>query len=177
MELKKFYTAKNPNTPSKTLAELAKDESLDIRKAVAGNPNTPPEILTKLTKSEGWVIRMAVAGNPNTPPETLAELAKDKDKSVRVDVAGNPNTPPEVLIKLAKDEELYVRTKTTENPNYITLIASLSNLLDEDESDVNEDTVLHTHKEPKELLAEKQSANRAENESKHNISSVDDYIR
>ena len=41
MELKKFYTAKNPNTPSKTLAELAKDESLDIRKAVAGNPNTP----------------------------------------------------------------------------------------------------------------------------------------
>ena len=92
-------------------------------------------------------------------------------------VAGNPNTPPEVLIKLAKDEELYVRTKTTENPNYITLIASLSNLLDEDESDVNEDTVLHTHKEPKELLAEKQSANRAENESKHNISSVDDYIR
>lgn len=92
-------------------------------------------------------------------------------------VAGNPNTPPEVLIKLAKDEELYVRTKTTENPNYITLIASLSNLLDEDESDVNEDTVPHTHKEPKELLAEKQSANRAENESKHNISSVDDYIR
>lgn len=38
MELKKFYTAKNPNTPSKILAELAKDESLDIRKAVAGNP-------------------------------------------------------------------------------------------------------------------------------------------
>ena len=65
MELKKFYTAKNTNTPSKTLAELAKDESLDIRKAVAGNPNTPPEILTKLTKSEGWVIRMAVSRSIN----------------------------------------------------------------------------------------------------------------
>ena len=175
MELKKFYTAKNPNTPSKTLAELAKDESLDIRKAVAGNPNTPPETLAELAKDEDTC--MAVANNLNTPPETLAELAKDEIWVIRMAVAGNPNTPPEVLIKLAKDEELYVRTKTTENPNYITLIASLSNLLDEDESDVNEDTVPHTHKEPKELLAEKQSANRAENESKHNISSVDDYIR
>ena len=48
MELKKFYTAKNPNTPSKTLAELAKDEIWVIRMAVAGNPNTPPEVLIKL---------------------------------------------------------------------------------------------------------------------------------
>lgn len=69
MELKKFYTAKNPNTPSKTLAELAKDESLDIRKAVAGNPNTPPEILTKLTniklledQREGLLIKVHLIG-------------------------------------------------------------------------------------------------------------------
>ena len=207
MELKEFYTAKNPNTPPETLAELAKNESLDIRKAVAGNPNTPPEILTKLTKSEGWGVRMAVAKNPNTPPETLAELSKDEDVCMavannpntppetlaelakdeiwvsRMVIAKNPNTPPETLAELAKDEELYVRTEATENPNYITLvkeveIASLSNLLDEDESDVNEDTIPHVHKEPEELSAEKQDANRVESESKHNISSVDDdYVR
>ena len=68
MELKKFYTAKNPNTPSKTLAELAKDESLDIRKAVAGNPNTPPETLAELAKDESLDIRKAVT--TNTHPET-----------------------------------------------------------------------------------------------------------
>ena len=53
MELKKFYTAGNPNTPPETLAELAKEKDKDVCILIAENPNTSPETLTELTKSEG----------------------------------------------------------------------------------------------------------------------------
>ena len=37
------HVAQNPNTPSATLKELARDKSESVRREVAFNPNTPRE--------------------------------------------------------------------------------------------------------------------------------------
>lgn len=62
---------------------------------------------------------------------------------------------------------------------YKDSIAELSNIFDEDESDINEDAVPHIHKEPKELTTEKQHVDKNESREKNktNITSIDDYTR
>lgn len=58
----------------------------------AANPNTPSKVLARLAKDERWSVRQAVAANPNTTLEVLALLAKDTDGNIRAAVAHNPNT-------------------------------------------------------------------------------------
>jgi len=74
-----------------------------VRITVAKNLNTPTETLIELAKDSDHIVRASVAGNSNTPKETLIELAKDSVVFVRAAVAGNPNTPAETLKKLAKE--------------------------------------------------------------------------
>jgi len=55
-----------------------------VRKAVARNPNTPSNTLAKLAEDEYDGVLRAVAENPNTPSDTLAKLAKDEYDGVRM---------------------------------------------------------------------------------------------
>lgn len=109
---KKKKLAENPNTPSETLAILARDKKWNVRCGVAANPNTSPETLVLLAKDDTSNIRKYVAKNLNTLPETLTRLASDKNSYVRFNVSRNPNIPPEALIILAEDKVSYVRWST-----------------------------------------------------------------
>jgi hypothetical protein len=71
----------------------------------ASNPNTPIKSLEQLATDEKWWVRYWVAKNPNTPTKTLEQLATDKNSDVRCGVAKNPNTSPKALELLANDEE------------------------------------------------------------------------
>ena len=109
--------AENPNAPADALTALADDEGIDVRRAVARHANSPAMALAALARdSDSWV-RMSVARNPNSPAEVLSTLSTDKDSDVRWTVAGNPNTPPATLIALARDKKLYVRESVGENPS------------------------------------------------------------
>jgi len=57
----------------------------------ARNPNTPTKTLELLATDEDWYVRYWVARNPNTPTKTLEQLATDEYCSVRYWVARNPN--------------------------------------------------------------------------------------
>ena len=58
---------------------------------VARNPNTPTKTLEQLASDKDSYVRSLVAQNPNTPTKTLEQLASDKDVDVRYWVAQNPN--------------------------------------------------------------------------------------
>ena len=92
----RFAAARNSNTPTVVLTQLASDEDEYVRSEVADNSNTPPEALTQLASDEIEYVRRRVAYNPNTPPEALTQLASDEREKVRRGVANNPNTPPGV---------------------------------------------------------------------------------
>jgi hypothetical protein len=99
------------------LAELARDEDSEVRRAVADNRSTPVELLTQLAQDAAYGVCYAVARNPNTPAEALTKLARDENWDVRYCVAKHPNTPAEVLAELAKDEDEAVRRAVARNPN------------------------------------------------------------
>ena len=61
---------------------------------VAEGRDTPGDVLAQLAEDESEEIRRAVAWNRNTPPEVLAQLAADKSKQVRGSVVWNRNTEP-----------------------------------------------------------------------------------
>ena len=71
------------NTSAEKLSELAKENSWDVRKLVAGNPNTSTDVLIKLSEDEDWDVREEVARNPNTPINVLNMLSKDSNWHVR----------------------------------------------------------------------------------------------
>ena len=75
---KKYQTALNPNTSSKTLDKMSKDSSFKIRLFVSCNPNTSTETLDRLSENKEDEIRSHVARHPNTSMETLKKLSKDK---------------------------------------------------------------------------------------------------
>jgi len=61
----KVDAAKDPNTSTEILEQLATDKEYWIRFCVAQNPNTPPEALELLATDEYYSIRYCVAQNPN----------------------------------------------------------------------------------------------------------------
>jgi hypothetical protein len=76
------------------LEQLAKDEHISVRVAVARNPSAPVGVLEQLAKDYyDMGVHAAVARNPSTPVGVLEQLAKDDDIGVRVAVARNPSTP------------------------------------------------------------------------------------
>lgn len=109
-----------------TLRLLAKDQSPQVRHAIAGNHNTPPEILIMLANDTNKYIdingsnipiREAAIGNPNMPQDMLRKFATDADFLTRVRIARNPNTPSDVLELLARAGEYFVRESVISNPN------------------------------------------------------------
>ena len=116
------------------LVKLAKDESVEVRKAVAANEQDKNWLVGRLTKDESaevrevalrnartsWKMRLEGAQDPRTSPETLAFLAGfgvDREPGgpavltsmIRRAVALNPNTPDEVVSALAQDASEEVR--------------------------------------------------------------------
>ena len=66
------------------LHELAKDNEVEVIKAVATNPSIPIEISKELSKDEEIEIRKIVAANPSTPIKILEELSEEEDLKIYV---------------------------------------------------------------------------------------------
>ena len=79
-----------------TLASLANDQDVSVRRCVAENENTPVQTLVELATDQNAWVRRQVALNPRTPRQTLLELAKDKDSDVVSVLPSNKNCPKEV---------------------------------------------------------------------------------
>lgn len=98
-----FYLAiGNPSLPIDDFAVLAKDESVEIRGAVARNPSCPEEILRTLSTDTGVadgnpLARIGCAANPSIPSDILGRLLHDDHNRVRRAAAGNPSVPVAVL--------------------------------------------------------------------------------
>jgi hypothetical protein len=106
--------AKNPNTPSDVLLNLASSQSQDVLLALAQNPNTPPAALEKLANlpiGRSYIngsrprspVHEYVARHSNTPTYLLHQFAQNTDELIRVAVASNPNVPADLLAQLAQD--------------------------------------------------------------------------
>lgn len=108
--------AEDPQTPARTLAELARECQDDpyVLSLIARNPNTSGQTLTELAASSYYEVRNAVAKNLRTPTTVLDRLVRDRverfqDDSwrgtststlvvfIKREVAKNPNTSPGTL--------------------------------------------------------------------------------
>ena len=85
--LMRLAIASDHRVPAATLAELARDPDVEVRRWVAGNVATPPVALAKLARDPDPEVRRTVAWNDAIPPAALAELARDPDPDVRRTVA------------------------------------------------------------------------------------------
>ncbi|MDC0833850.1 hypothetical protein POG22_12650 [Geitlerinema sp. CS-897] len=99
-------TAKNQNADPETLAELAKMDWFEVRKAVAENPNTSVEILDRLAfqcslkPEESVEIALAIARNLQASETALERLSHHADAQVREAVVENLNTSELTLERL-----------------------------------------------------------------------------
>lgn len=75
----------------------------EMRKWVAHNKTVPHEILAELAADEDVSVRYAVAIKRKLDESILEQLANDADESVRLGVALNPKTPRSILERLAND--------------------------------------------------------------------------
>jgi hypothetical protein len=84
-----YYTEYNDPLIINILNNLANDEDVDIRKAVASNPSTPVETLKLLSTDTETCVKAAVAKNIHTSLETLDKLSRDNSPQVRINVVEN----------------------------------------------------------------------------------------
>ncbi len=102
-------TAKNPNTNPETLAELAKTNWFEVRKAVAENPNTPVEVLDRLAfqcsleLGESVESALSIARNSQASETALERLSRHANAKVREAVIENLNTSGLTLERLLNE--------------------------------------------------------------------------
>lgn len=96
---------------------LSRDDSSDVREAVADNVRATTGILDSLSSDSVAAVRMAAAGNANVSVENLATLSKDPVNYVRWGVAHNERAPASALELLIKDTDSYVSDEAKKNPN------------------------------------------------------------
>ena len=116
--------AKNPNTKArlyaiesshlsfKTLIQLARDESAEVREKIAIFSNINVKIYRPSPKFDDYhdiVIR--IIKHPNLPLEVWLELATDSETKVRLAVASNITISATIIELLASDESPKVREK------------------------------------------------------------------
>ncbi len=75
--------ARNIHIPSSAKAELARDQEVHIRLALAESHETTPELLDTLAQDPHSLVRRWVAANPNAHKRTLALLSGDRNPKVR----------------------------------------------------------------------------------------------
>ena len=95
------HVASNPNTPESVRKQLLKDESvaygLKVKESV--NPATSPKRLAELALDDSEDIRSNVAMNESTPVKVLKQLASDPSETVQEGLRWNPNSPTYMLRK------------------------------------------------------------------------------
>jgi hypothetical protein len=99
------------------LKHLSKDDSPDIRKAVARNLKTPPDVLKILATDKDAYVKSSVAANINTPMDLLEFLTKDKSLDVRYEIALNKNSNESILDILAKDKRVAIKEMVARHKN------------------------------------------------------------
>ena len=107
--------AESSYIPETALAQLAEDENVPVRGAVARNPTTPISILARLAEDRFEAVRKDVAGNTQTPSALLEQLAGDEKWRVRAEVAANPNAQASLLEQFAQDGQVWVRRAAAGN--------------------------------------------------------------
>lgn len=100
-------TAKNLNTSSIRLLELASSRWLYIREVVAANPNTSAEVLKKLAQDDARSLHVIIAKHLNTPAEVLIEFSQTKCGYTKIAVVKNIKTPLSALKHLALSSKNY----------------------------------------------------------------------
>jgi hypothetical protein len=85
--------AKDPNTSSEELEQLAASGFYNVRYWVAQNPNVTVETLEKLSEGDSYHILSAVASSPNVTDKILRKLVLNEDPwgIVPETAAENPN--------------------------------------------------------------------------------------
>ncbi|HEY9772787.1 MAG TPA: HEAT repeat domain-containing protein [Planktothrix sp.] len=74
----------------------------------AESKDTPARLLEQLALNEDVEVRIAVADNPNTPTDLVSALARDDSADVRYAIAENHNLSKDVLALLREDDNPYV---------------------------------------------------------------------
>ena len=96
--------------PPELLSHLCRDDSSDVRKALAKNPNISGELLVRLSTDRSSAVRRAVAAHRNCPDSILESFLSSRDWELRAKVAGNRSCPPQLFERLAADEDSSVRS-------------------------------------------------------------------
>jgi len=94
-------TSQDPNA----LAQLAKYDEEDVRKAVAANPATPPQVLWDLATDDGDEVLEALCARADLPWQICDRLSAHTDDQTRQRIARHPNLPYPTLKQLAKDDD------------------------------------------------------------------------
>ncbi len=141
--------AANPNTPVDVLTRLASDEQESVLGFVARNPAAPPELLGKLADRAGPPLAFALCENPGFPLAGLWKLARSKSPHVRACAAKCKRSPEKLLAALAADKEYAVRVQVALNPG--TPAASLAELAKDENGNIR-DCVAANPKTPADIL-------------------------
>ena len=92
---------------------------------LALNPNTPPKTLEQLANDKYSAVRCGVAQNPNTSPKTLEKLATDENSYVRYWAAQNPNYQKTIQITVKEANALKEFLNSTKSEELKSLASKL----------------------------------------------------
>ena len=125
----RYEVARNPNTPSDTLAALSADRSPAVRDAADANRPIAKESVKALAKritaagykstEAEYQARLDAARNPKASPASLAKLVNnlDTELAVRQAIAMNPRTPGDTLFTLAGSTIRDLQNAVASNPS------------------------------------------------------------
>lgn len=106
---KRIDTAAQRATSPHELGELARDEAVEVRQAVARNPSTPADVLRSLLQDPRWEVRFGVTENPHPRARDIA-LA-DPDKDIRGLAAQRSDLDTASYERILNDPKHYVRER------------------------------------------------------------------
>jgi hypothetical protein len=132
----KIRIAYDPNTTIDVLAQLATDESEEVRSAVVFNRNTTAAILETLSYDSSQKVVNAFLSNPNTPDRFLDEPKFDLFQAlVAAESRGSELAKQLLEIYLNFDEAASIEN----HKKLLVLLGQMKNILEETSSDYDED--------------------------------------
>ena len=107
----------HPGFALKLMAQclLTQDSEFEIRALLAEHPHLSLALQSHLAEDDSITVRKALAGTPSNrwgralSEEVQLRLLKDRESSVRVALAGNAQLLPHVQLALARDTDIKVR--------------------------------------------------------------------
>lgn len=102
--------ASNPNLSESLIRQIWETYKSRASNSLAKNPNTPTDILDQIARSESRDrVLTSIAKHPNTSVETLQRLLRNEDTNIRLAIIKNPNTPINLLRQLAKCPDALIK--------------------------------------------------------------------